>query len=127
MWHSANCLEGGQTELKYSEDGALTESDAKYNISVCENEIRKLSALSEGDKTALGDVILAARAIALMNREYLYVNGASGYTDGAALQSDFNLWLEDYKASWLSSDKPSQLWRLADFISHITEVPVKKL
>lgn len=121
MWHSANCLEGRKTELKYSEDGSLTANDAKHHIEICDNEAEKLEAFS--DNEAVYDVILAANAVSLMNRLYLFVNEEEGYTDGAALQNDFNAWLEKYEKAWLRDDKPSQLWRISEFIRNITNVP----
>lgn len=126
MWHSANCLEGRSTELKFDEAGVLTSADVVKNIGVCRSEAEKLRSVVDENDDAIGDVILAARAIELMNRLYLYVNGVDGYTDSALLQNDFNEWLKEYEKAWLRDDKPSQLPRLSDFISHITEVPVRK-
>lgn len=121
MWHSANCLEGRKTELKYSEDGSLTAEDAKRHIEMCNAEAEKLKAYS--DNSAVYDVILAANAVALMNRLYLYVNEEKGYTDADTLQADFNCWLEKYENAWLRDDKPSQLWRISEFVKNITNVP----
>ena len=73
----------------------------------------------------IGDLILAARALELMNRLVLCVNGVEGFTDKASLQNDFDEWLEEYRAAWLRDDKPSGLPRLAEFIKHITDVPEK--
>ncbi|MDD6094809.1 MAG: beta-N-acetylhexosaminidase [Clostridia bacterium] len=123
MWHSANCLEGRYTELKYNEDGTLTEKDAVRSIELCRNEIERLRSLGRESDPRIEDMILAAEGILLMNREYLYVNEVEGYGDGETLQKDFNDWLKRYKAAWLRDDKPSQLWRLSEFIENITKVP----
>lgn len=121
MWHSANCLEGRKTELKYSDDGSLTAKDAKRHIEICDGEAKKLEAFSYND--AVYDVILAANAVSLMNRLYLFANKEEGYTDGAALQADFDEWLAKYEKAWLRDDKPSQLWRISEFVKNITHIP----
>ena len=58
----------------------------------------------------------------LMNREVLYVNKEEGYTDGAALQRDFDEWVVRYSSSWLKDNKRSGLPRLREFISNITKI-----
>lgn len=122
IWHSAVTLEGKSIPLdfggRYSAERCIASKEA------CRREVERLSSLSERS-VAVEDLILSARAIELMNREVLYVNGEAGYTDGAALQRDFDLWLSDYSAAWLRDDKPSQLFRIEEFIRSITKVPVK--
>lgn len=123
MWHNSNIKEGRACELKYNPELGLTEADVIANIDKCRKEIEKLESLGRGDDKRIADMLLSARAIELMNRLHLYINEVDGYSDGAGLQALFNEWLEEYKAAWLRDDKPSQLWRLVDFIEHITEVP----
>ena len=123
MWHSDNTIGGKQTELKYREDGGSAE-DAIKAVDICKEEIEKMKSLGRDDEV-ISDLILAAEALSLMNREVLFVNGVEGYGDGAALQADFDEWLERYSAAWLRGDKISGLPRLAEFIRHITEVPRK--
>ena len=67
------------------------------------------------------DLILAARAIELMNRLVLTVNGAEGCDGREELQEQFDLWLSDYSRAWLRDNKPSQLWRVEEFVRNITE------
>ena len=97
-------------------------ADVISNIGICITEFTRLSSLERKD-AVITDLILAARALELMNREVLYVNGVTGYEDGATLQRDFDEWLADYRAAWLRDDKPSGLDRLSEFIKHITEIP----
>ena len=122
MWHSDNCLNLKNTVLSYGE--GLDADDAKRNIDACLTELTKLRSHG-GSSEIPGDIALAAEALALMNREVLYANGVEGYGDGATLQADFDKWLERYSAAWLRGDKPSGLPRLAEFIKHITEIPIK--
>ena len=123
MWHSATCLEGREKELEYNRDTGATADDAKAAVVICENELEKLKSLGRDGDPRICDMILSAEAIALMNRLYLFVNSEEGYRDGEALQKDFDEWLTRYRAAWLRDDKPSQLWRLSEFIENITKVP----
>ncbi len=119
MWHSDNCLNDKNTVLTYGE--GLGAADAVANIDICRRELEKLSAVRERSRSA-EEIALAAEALILMNREVLYVNGEEGYTDGAALQRDFDEWVVRYSASWLKDNKRSGLPRLREFISNITKV-----
>ena len=124
VWHSANFLEEKDEPLHYGwgKDGPLTAEDVFANIEICRSETSRLESLGRTD-SIFEDLILSARALELMNRLMLYLNGVDG--DGNALQNDFNLWLEDYRAAWLRDDKPSDLWRIEEFIKNITELPEK--
>jgi len=124
MWHSDNTIGGKDTVLKFGEGEDSSAADAIDAVGICEEEISTLSSLERCDPV-ICDLILAARALALMNREVLFVNGVDGFRDGKELQQDFNEWLKDYSAAWLRDDKPSGLPRLQKFIEHITEVPTK--
>ena len=86
---------------------------------MCRQAILELTSLDSDDRR-ITDLLLAARGLALMNREYLYVNKAPGFCDGAALQKDFDSWLAEYSASWLVGCKPSGLSRVQEFIRNIT-------
>ena len=116
MWHSDNTIGGKHTELSYGEN--LTEEDAVRNIDICKKEEEALLSLNSASPI-ISDLILSARALALMNRLVLYVHGKDEY--GVSLQADFDAWLEDYSAAWLRDDKPSGLPRLRDFIHNITK------
>jgi len=126
IWHSASCLEGKEMPLRFGAgpEGRHTEETAAKAVQVCEREKERLESLGRCD-SVIEDLILSARAIALMNREVLYVNGVTGYTDKDLLQRDFDNWLSDYSRAWLRDDKPSGLFRIQEFISKITDVPVK--
>ncbi|MBR6917153.1 MAG: beta-N-acetylhexosaminidase [Clostridia bacterium] len=119
MRHSDNCINSKNTELTYGE--GLTAKDAIANIDVCKKEAGRLKALKRDDGV-ITDLVIAAEGTALMNRLALYVNGVEGYTNADALQSDFNEWLERYSAAWLREDKPSELWRVQDFVKQITKI-----
>ena len=124
VWHSANFLEEKDEPLHYGwgKGGPLTAEDVSANIEICRAEIARLEALGRRD-SIFEDLILSARALELMNRQVLYVNGVDG--DGSKLQNDFNLWLKDYRGAWLRDDKPSDLWRIEEFIKNITALPEK--
>lgn len=118
-WYSKNFIEGEKTEFTYGEESNLTDCDTVSNIKTCGEFCEILSSL-EGEREKLGDLMIAAEAIALMNRTVLYIRGIEGYTDGEALRGDIAVWLEEYKRSWLRHDKPSQLWRVCEFIGQIS-------
>jgi hypothetical protein len=115
-WYSANFCEGRNTELEVDRDAALR------NIGRCDDMITRLEALSEGGDYRFVDMLLAARAIRLMNREVLLINKAEGFTDADALQADFDEWMVDYRAAWLRDNKTSQIDLIGEFISKITKV-----
>ena len=121
MWHSAVCLEEKNRPYSYGEWGS--EEKTLEAVKICEEEFSRLSSLGRNDAVA-SDLILAARALLLMNRLRLYVNGAEGFGDKEALQKDFDFWLEEYSAAWLREDKPSDLFRIQGFVKNITDVPV---
>lgn len=126
IWHSSVTLEGKDMPLRYGGERGIryTAEDAVRSLDICKEELERLCSL-EGKNRVIEEIILAVRAIALMNREVLYVNGVAGYTDRESLKKDFDSWLSDYSASWLSDNKPSDLWRIEEFIKRITDVPIK--
>lgn len=121
IWHSATHLEEKDKPLKYGygPGGANTAEDVIRHIDICKNVRARLEALKK-DSPIICDLILSCRAIELMNRLVLCINGHEGYTDQKKLQSDFDAWLADYERAWLRDDKPSDLWRIKNFISNIT-------
>lgn len=122
IWHSATHLEGKNVALEYGygRGGEYTAEDVTSHIDICNEEIARLESLGRSD-AIICDLLLSARAISLMNRLKLCINGVENYTDKNSLQRDFDLWLKEYSAAWLRDDKPSQLWRIEEFIAHITE------
>lgn len=121
IWHSAITLEGKNVPLDFGFDGKLTAEDAKYSLEICEDALCKLKSLGRNNDM-ITDLSLAVRGVLLMNREYLYVNKEEGFTNGKALQKDFDRWLEEYSAAWLRDNKPSGLSRLSDFIKNVTKI-----
>lgn len=121
IWHSANTLEGKETRLTLSDEEDYDPNDGINALELCRQAILELTSLDSDDRR-ITDLLLAARGLALMNREYLYVNKAPGFCDGAALQKDFDSWLAEYSASWLVGCKPSGLSRVQEFIRNITNV-----
>lgn len=121
IWHSATHLEEKDKPLQYGygPGGANTAEDVIRHIDICKNVRARLEALKK-DSPIICDLILSCRAIELMNRLVLCINGHEGYTDQKKLQSDFDAWLADYERAWLRDDKPSDLWRIKNFISNIT-------
>lgn len=122
IWHSATHLEGKAVPLKFggSHQGEYTADNVIEHIDICRMERARLEALGRND-AVICDLILSARAIELMNRLVLCINNVDGYTDRKALQTEFGLWLRDYSAAWLRDDKPSDLWRVREFVEKITE------
>ncbi len=123
MWHSAVCLEGKKTPFSYGEWGS--EADTIAALEICREESARLLSLGRND-AVITDLLLAARALSLMNRLALYANSVRGYEDKELLQRDFDSWLSDYSAAWLREDKPSGLGRISDFVKNITDVPILK-
>ncbi len=121
VWHSAVTLEGKDEMLRlYGKDGYYPEDNIN-SAELCRQAIDELASLNVADKR-IKDLILGAKGIELMNREYLYVNKAEGFCDGDALQAEFDEWLKEYSASWLESCKPSDLSILQEFIGNITKI-----
>lgn len=123
IWHSAVTLEGQERELSFGRGKVMSlgPKDAIRSVEICEGELQKLSGL-DIKPDVKEDLILAVKALILMNREALYVNGVKGYRDREGLQRDFDGWFCNYSSSWLRDNKPSDLWRIGDFISKITDV-----
>lgn len=121
IWHSANTLEGKNEKLGFHDKEDYDPQAGIQALQLSREAIDKLMTLKTKDRRIL-DLILAAKGIELMNREYLYVNKVDGFQDGSALQADFDAWLPEYSASWLASCKPSGLTRLQDFIRNITKI-----
>lgn len=121
MWKSD--VTHGKTDAKLSFGDCLNEGDAIDNIGICKKAMEELSSLGRND-AVIADIVLAARALILMNRLFLAALGVEGYDGYGALgklQDDFDGWLPDYSASWLRVDKLSGLPRLQEYIRHITE------
>ena len=120
IWHSAVYLEGKDMPLRYggNHEGRYTEDTVIRNIELCRNEWERLSSLGRDD-SIICDLLLSCRALELMNRAVLCINGAEGYACKKALQGEFSDWLSDYSAAWLRDDKPSGLSKIQEFIKSI--------
>jgi len=127
IWHSAVTLENKKIPLRlgHGPEGRHTAEDAIRAVQTCREEASRLSALRRSD-SIITDLMLSCRALELMNRLVLMVNGAEGYEDRGELKAEFDRWLSDYSAAWLRDDKPSGLWRICEIIKGITTVPTNK-
>lgn len=127
MWHSAVTLEKKERPLRFGghPEHPLTADNVISAVKICEEEEKRLASLNRNDGIVT-DLILACRALSLMNRLTLYVNNVEEYGDKDRLQADFNAWLQDYSAAWLRDNKASGLWRIREFIENITDVPKNK-
>ena len=113
-WYSANTVEGRTTELALDADKAIE------NNRTLDKVIETLRSIpdSEGDERYT-DLILACRAIQLMNRVHLKINGIEGYTDKEALLADFEKWIPEYREAWLRDNKESQIGLIEKFVREI--------
>ena len=113
-WCSANTVEGRTTELALDADKAIE------NNRTLDKVIETLRSIpdSEGDERYT-DLILACRAIQLMNRVHLKINGIEGYTDKEALLADFEKWIPEYREAWLRDNKESQIGLIEKFVREI--------
>ncbi len=121
IWHSANILEGKNEKLGLHDNEDYDPQESINALKLCRQVIDEMMTLRAKDRR-ITDLILAAKGIELMNKEYLYVNKVDGFRDGSALQADFDGWFAEYSASWLVSCKPSGLSRLQNFIQNITKI-----
>ena len=119
IWHSATHLEGRKMPLVIGGERNISAEDVREYIEVCKAQRARLETLDPSD--VISDVILACRATELMARLVLTVNGAEGCDGRDELQREFDLWLSDYSRAWLRDDKPSQLWRVEEFVRDITK------
>ncbi len=113
-WYSANTVEGRTTELALDADKAIE------NNRTLDKVIETLRSIpdNEGDERYT-DLILACRAIQLMNRVHLKINGIEGYTDKEALLADFEKWIPEYREAWLRDNKESQIGLIEKFVREI--------
>ena len=65
------------------------------------------------------DLVIACRAIQLMNRVCLKIKGVEGYQDKVQLLYDVEEWLRDYRAAWLRENKLSQLDLIDRFMHEV--------
>jgi hypothetical protein len=121
IWHSAVTLEGKSEKLRMSGKEDYDAAEGIRSVELCREAICELRSIRSEDRR-IKDLILGAEGVELLNREFLYVNGAEGFENGAALQAEFDEWLEEYSESWLESYKPSDLEILRSFIGSITKV-----
>ena len=84
--------------------------------------IPQAEALGRNGDTVIGDLILSAEGIEILNRISLYLRGAEGYCDREELRGIISSWSERYSRAWLRDDKPSQLWRLREFFAAIPDL-----
>lgn len=111
-WWSANTFEGRTTEL-----GCDTEK-AVQNIARLDDVIATIKSVDEEDERFV-DLLIACRAIQLMNRVCLKIKGVEGYQNKADLLEDVEAWLVDYRAAWLRDNKLSQLDLIDRFMHEV--------
>ena len=112
-WFSANTVEGRKTELPLDVEKAIA------NIKTLDGVMDTIRSVSETDERFV-DLLLACRAIQLMNQVCLRINKVEGYLDGEKLREQFEQWLVGYRAAWLRDNKESQLELIADFVREIS-------
>lgn len=113
-WYSANTVEGRTTTFEVDPE------KAKENIAKCEEILAKLENIGNPDDNRFTDLKLAARAIALMNREVMMINKVEGVSRDD-LRKDFAAWMPEYREAWLRENKVSQINLIENFISEIVE------
>lgn len=113
-WYSANTKEGRTTELEVHPD------ECKANIARIDEIKEELSSLGKDGDPVYVDLILACRAIKLMNKVHLMINGDEGYQDRVSLKAEWAEWFREYKNVWLSENKVSQIERIGEFLDSLT-------
>lgn len=112
-WYSANTKEGRKTEL------AVDRPKAKENIArIGEIKTELQGLLCDGD--VKDDLLLAARAIKLMNKTVLMIVGEEGYGDRTALKAEWAEWFCEYREAWMRDDKESQVDAVGEFLDSLT-------
>ncbi len=119
-WYSANTVEGRTTRLELDPDKAIA------NNAKLDEVIATLKSISETDDRYV-DLLLACRAIQIMNRVHLRINCIPGYEDGEAILRDVEAWLPEYRAAWLRENKLSQLDKVDVFMREIATMPVSSM
>lgn len=111
-WWSANTFEGRVTELECDTEKAIE------NIARLDDVIATIKSVNEEDERFV-DLLIACRAIQLMNRVCLKIKGVEGYQNKADLLADVEAWLVDYRAAWLRDNKVSQLDLIDRFMHEV--------
>jgi len=111
-WYSANTVEGRKTELECDMDKAIA------NNAKLDEVIATLKSISEDDDRYV-DLLLACRAIQIMNRVHLRLKNHPDYQDGNAILADVEEWLPEYREAWLRENKPSQIDLITKFMRDI--------
>lgn len=111
-WYSANTVEGRKTELECDMDKAIA------NNAKLDEVIATLKSISEEDDRYV-DLLLACRAIQIMNRVHLRLKNHPDYQDGNAILADVEEWLPEYREAWLRENKPSQIDLITKFMRDI--------
>ena len=113
-WYSANTKEGRTTEL------GVEPEKCKANIARIDEIKEELMSLGKDGDPVYVDLILACRAIKLMNKIHLMINGDADYQDRVSLKAEWAAWFREYKAVWLSENKESQIERIGEFLDSLT-------
>ena len=103
-WFSANYIEGRDIPFEFDI------SNCESNITKCEEILEKLKSFDGGNENYT-DLMLAAEAVIMMNRIYLYFAGKEKNL------ADYKDWEDRYAKAWNSRCKSSQLYILQDFLA----------
>lgn len=113
-WYSANTKEGRKTELEVHPEQCIA------NMARIDEITEELREIGSQDDPVYVDLILACRAIKLMNKVHLMINGHEDYQDRASLKAEWSAWFKEYKKVWLGENKESQINRIGEFLDSIT-------
>ncbi len=115
-WYSANTKEGRKTELEVHPEQCLA------NMARIDEIASELREAGDASDPVYVDLLLACRAIKLMNKVHLMINGHEDFQDRAALKAEWSAWFKEYKKVWLAENKESQINRIGEFLDSITEL-----
>ena len=84
----------GETE-EFTYENEKTDADAVNAIEVCRREIRRLESLGRKGDAVIGDLILSAEGIEILNRISLYLRGAEECCGREELRGIISSWSEN--------------------------------
>lgn len=99
VWAYSNCLQYDYLEFDYP-----TKEDIHKATEICQSVIADLNNQQWEKDEYRSELIICAQGIILMSQIFAKL---AGYTRDSVI--DASLWLERYRASWLASNKESEL------------------
>lgn len=115
-WYSANTKENRVTLLPVDCEKAI-----ENNVRIDEIAVELKDALEEGP--ILTDLILACRAIKMINKVALMIADHPDYQDRPSIRAEWRAWFVDYKQAWLRDDKVSQVERIGQVVDTFADLP----